>query len=156
VLLIRELSKVTSGEAKQRAIPLILGHIQTLGEISCIDTFKNSIHLAESIFKCLTDVVQAVGKQKFRPFLDDPTFIDNTFRNSKHENNNRALSSQTFIVELGKVFGDSIFRAVLSMVDENYVSLYMQYKSTPTFLPHQQPYQMHSQAPPAFIHIPKM
>ena len=69
-----------------------------------------------------------MGKQIFRPFLD--SFIDNSFRNAKSENQNRALSAQVFIVELGKVYGESILRGVLSMVDDGYVNTYLSYKQT--------------------------
>jgi len=92
--------------------------VHFLPEISTIDHFKNSIHLIENVFVSLTEILKNLGKNKFRPILDDTALIDAMFRNAKSENHNRSLSAQTFIVELGKVYGDSIFRALLSLVDE--------------------------------------
>ena len=72
---------------------IIAEHVLTLGEISTIDSFKHSIHMAENIFKSLTEIAKGMGKSKFRPFLDDPILIDNTFRNAKSESHNRSLSA---------------------------------------------------------------
>jgi hypothetical protein len=111
-----------------------------MAELSTVDTFKHSIHLAENIFKSLSEIAAAMGKSKFRPFLDEPVVIDNAFRNAKSDINNRSLSAQTFIVDLGKIYGDGIFRGILSMVDDSYIGLYLQYKAQPAYLPSMQPY----------------
>jgi len=64
-----------------------------MAELSTVDTFKHSMHLCENIFKSLSEIAKAMGKSKFRPFLDEPTLIDNSFRNAKSDINNRSLSA---------------------------------------------------------------
>lgn len=93
ILLMRELSKVTEQAAKAKSMQIISNYILDLGDLSTIETFKNSIHMVENLFKTLTEILTSFGKGKFRPFLDEPSLIDNAFRNAKKENSNRSLSA---------------------------------------------------------------
>ena len=122
VLLLRELSAV------KPALALLIKHLPSMAELSTLTHFKQSMLLAENIMTSLTQIAQNLGKAKFRPFLDDPSFVDALFRNAKAESQNRAQPAQTCILELGKMYGEGLFRGVLSMVDDSYVSEYAQYK----------------------------
>ena len=48
MLLLRELSNTVT------AVPVLLDYIPRFAELAMIDDFKNSIHLAENVFKSLT------------------------------------------------------------------------------------------------------
>ena len=124
VLVLKELSKSPT------ALQLILTNLPVLAELAMVDDFKHAMHLVETIFKSLTEIVKGVDKKKFRPYLEDGMLIDAAFRNARHETSNRALSAQGFILELGTVLGDNIFRGLLGMIDESYVGKFMEYKQT--------------------------
>lgn len=90
-MLLRELSKVETQKAKVNQI--LCKYVILMAELSTVDTFKHAMHLTENIFKSLSEIANAMGKSKFRPFLDEPVLIDNAFRNAKSDNNNKSLAA---------------------------------------------------------------
>ena len=69
-----------------------------------------------------------LGKRKFRPFVD--ALIEPAFINATSENKNCSLSSQEFIIALGKTLGERIFKALVEQLNNAYPRQFESFKET--------------------------
>jgi hypothetical protein len=121
VFLLREVSAIESMQ------PLVVKNFEKLADLTYVDHFKHSNVLKETVFKSLKDIINNVGKKKFRGYVE--TFLDPTFRNAKNlESQNMAISAQDFILFLEKTYGENIFKAILESHDDRYIAELKTYK----------------------------
>jgi hypothetical protein len=59
-----------------------------------------------------------LGKKKFRAYVE--LMLDPTFRNTNHSHQNCAAAAQDFILEVNKVYGENITRALIENHDSRY------------------------------------
>ena len=77
----------------------------------------------------MREIVSAdgIGKKKFRGLVE--LFLDPTFRNTSHSSQNCALAAQDFLMELNKVYGESICRAIVENHDSKYLETFDKIKA---------------------------
>jgi len=113
VFMLRELSGMEQHQE------FVVGQLDNLSNVAYVDHFKHSHVLKENIFKSLRKIVENLGKKKFRGFLE--FFLDPAFRNAKGEHQNLAYAAQDFLLNLEKVYGQGIFKAIVEGHDDRYV-----------------------------------
>ena len=120
VFVLRELS------AMEKHQEFVVGQLDNLSNCAYVDHFKHSHVLKENIFKSLRKMCDNLGKKKFRGFVE--FFLDPAFRNAKNENQNLAFAAQDFVLNLEKLYGAGILKAIVEGHDERYVSELMKFK----------------------------
>lgn len=120
VFLVKELSMVRNeadASVVIKAQELICKHMESLADIGYIDHFKHASALKEHLFKALAMMVstEGLGKKKFRGYVE--LMLDPVFRNTNHSSQNCAISAQDFLLEVNKVYGDSITKAIIENHD---------------------------------------
>jgi hypothetical protein len=77
IFLLREASALESMQA------FVVKNLEKLADLAYVDHFKHASTLKENLFKSLPQILQSLGKKKFRGYVE--TFLDPTFRNAKSE-----------------------------------------------------------------------
>ena len=132
VYLLRELSKARSQsdpKVTAKALDLFVKHAMTLADLGFVDHFKHAASLKENLFQTMREIVSpdGIGKKKFRSFVE--IFLDPAFRNTNHSSQNCALAAQDFLLELSKVYGDGICRAIIENHDSKYLATFDKIKA---------------------------
>ena len=120
VYLLRELTKARNPAQPKvvtEAANLFVKHAMSLADLGFVDHFKHAASLKENLFKTMREIVSpdGIGKKKFRSFVE--IFLDPTFRNVDHSSQNCALAAHDFLLELNKVYGENICRAIIENHD---------------------------------------
>ena len=114
VFIIREVSKFEGMH------DTVTKNLENLINLCYIDHFKQTHSLKENLFKSLTQILKALGKKKFRGYIE--LFLDPVFRNAKDQKDlNMATAAQDFILEIEKTYGPGIFKAILESNDERFI-----------------------------------
>ena len=133
IYLLRELSKARNQNEPKvaaKAADLFVKHAMSMADLGFIDHFKHAASLKENLFKSMREIAspEGVGKKKFRGFVE--LFLDPAFRNTSHSSQNCALAAQDFLMELNKVYGENIFRAIIEGHDSKYLETFDKIKAT--------------------------
>lgn len=112
IYLVRELAQ----SSKKDLLP---NYLEKVAELGYIDSFKHSAAMKENLFKSLVQIVEGLGKKKFRAFVE--VFFDPTFRNLKNEHQNCRVSAEDFLICLKKTYGKAIFTAMVESHDPRYL-----------------------------------
>ena len=98
----------------------VVKHLEGVSNLAYIDHFKHSHVMKEALWKSMKMLLNNLGKKKFRQFVE--LFLDPAFRCSQSdEHRNMAVAAQNFILELDKVLGQGIFKAVVESHDDKFV-----------------------------------
>ena len=105
--LLRELSKGHPA--------VVAKYLPNMADIGLMDHFKQAVYLKENLFKSIATIMNRMGKKKFRGFVE--LFIEPLFRNTRNENKNCAAAAEDCLLEMRKVYGENIFKAIVESVD---------------------------------------
>ena len=95
-------------------------NLDNISNLAYIDHFKHAHTLKETIFKSMVVILKGLGKKKFRGYVE--LYLDPVFRAAKNQDHmNMAVAAQDFILEMEKIYGQGIFKAILEGHDDRYL-----------------------------------
>lgn len=111
-------------EIENNVFRLFQKHSASLAELGLVDHFRHASTLKEQLFRSLTVACSTagLGKKKFRGLVE--LYLEPAFRNTRNPSRNCGIAAQDFIDGLGKVFGETISRAIVENYDSKYLAEY--------------------------------